>query len=51
MVDKEGISMMLNNKSKAIFWENDKKIAFNEFFLTSWKAGDKVAYMTAGLVW
>ena len=51
MVDKEGISMMLNNKSKAMFWENEQKIAFNEFFLTSWKAGDKVAYMTAGLVW
>ena len=26
MVDKEGISMMLNNKSKAMFWENEQRL-------------------------
>ena len=59
-LNKEGISMTLNDKSEAIFWENGHKIEFSDFIdqtairessMTGWKAGDKVAYMTAGLVW
>merc|ERR1719318_1719897 len=59
-LNKEGISMMLNEKSEAIFLEKGEKIEFSdlnnqtdgrESSMTGWKAGDKVAYMTAGLVW
>ena len=54
-----GISMMLNDKSGAIYWENGQKMEFSdlthqnavrESSTTGWKAVDKVAYMTAGLV-
>merc|ERR1719318_2519437 len=59
-LNKEGISMMLNEKSEAIFLEKGEKIEFSdlnnqtngrESSTTGWKVGDKVAYMTAGLVW
>jgi hypothetical protein len=43
-LDKEGISMMMNDKGEASFWLNGEKIMFGYCELSSggWKIGDKV---------